>query len=432
MKAFAFKSLPPLLQEQPDSYPQIVQNMASTIHDVASPRDGIAFLLDRLESEPDWQRYSNQNARVQQSHQLGEWRNEAKDLGDLEPRLLRYVLAELRRDLQSRESPQRTMYSLRGNFYWAAKETEFAKAAEEVYADRKNSSASVEYIAEYLFWGLHREKRAIEILFAAHRQKILSESGQWQLVEYLHLQQRHAESIPLLLTLVESQPENLGYRAKLMHAYYRTGKQKELLALLKQTDAFFHEKGRWNESPLAVLANSCLENHLFAQSVAYYGELIPLHQRTAPHRGIGDGTLSGYYSNAAQAYAGLGKTKEAVEMASAAVVSWGPAHEQRKQALESLVKVLAAAPDLTAYVAELDQEKLQSAVVRKAIGQAYLTKNDPAMAIRQLRLAGELQPNDSEIHAALIECFDKVNDKEGAVRQLLQSVESSWRDIKPL
>ena len=215
-----------------------------------------------------------------------------------------------------------------------------------------------------------------------------------------------------------------------MHAYYRTGKQAELLALLKQTDAFFHEKDRWNEGVLAVLANSCLENHLFAQSVAYYGELIPLHQRTAPHRGIGAGTLSVYYSNAAQAYAGLGKTKAAVDMASGAVVSWGPSHEQRKDALASLVNVLVAAPDLAAYVAELDKEKMQSAVVRKAIGQAYMKKNDHAMAIRQLRLAAELQPSDAEINAALVECFDKVNDKEGAVRQLLESVELSRRDIK--
>ena len=213
LKAFAFKALPSLLKEQPDSYQQIVQNMAQTIHDVASPRDGIAFLLDCVEQEPDWQRYTNQNAWVQQSHLLGQWKDEAKELGDLEPRLLRYVLAELRHDLHSRESRHRTMYSLGHNYYWPAKEADFAKTAEEVYADRKNSSASVEYIAEYLFWDVHREKRAIEILFAAHQQKILSESGQWQLVEYLQMQQRHAESIPILLPLVEMHPENLSYRA---------------------------------------------------------------------------------------------------------------------------------------------------------------------------------------------------------------------------
>ena len=89
------------------------------------------------------------------------------------------------------------------------------------------------------------------------------------------------------------------------------------------------------------------------------------------------------------AYAGLGKTKAAVDMASGAV-ELGAEPEQRKDALESLVNVLVAAPDLVAYVAELDKERLQSAVVRKAIGQAYIQKNDHAMAIPQLQLAAEL------------------------------------------
>ena len=33
-----------------------------------------------------------------------------------------------------------------------------------------------------------------------------------------------------------------------------------------------------------------------------------------PRRGIGNGTLSNYYAHAARAYAGLGKTKEAVDL----------------------------------------------------------------------------------------------------------------------
>jgi tetratricopeptide (TPR) repeat protein len=215
-----------------------------------------------------------------------------------------------------------------------------------------------------------------------------------------------------------------------MHAYHQTGKQAELLTLLKDTDAYFHQKDRWNEGAMAALALSCLENKLFAQSVAYYKEVIPLHQRTHPRRGIGNGVLSSYYSHAADAYAGLGKTKEAVDMASGAVVSWAPSQSQRSGALAALVRVLEAAPDLPGYVAELDQEKLQSAVIRKAIGQAYMQKNAYDKALPQLQLAAELQPNDSEINEALLVCFDKLGNKEGAIQQLLQSVELSRRDIK--
>ncbi|WP_020476056.1 VIT domain-containing protein [Zavarzinella formosa] len=430
LKAFAFKRLPPILRDQVVNYDGIVRDVSETLHKLAGPRDAVAFLLDRFDDQPDWVRYSNQDTWSQHSYRLGQWREEAKELGDLEARLLKIVLAELQRELRLRESRGRTIYARNHNYFWAAKEADFAKAAEEVLVGRKDSGAAVEYIAEYLFFGLPREKRAIEILFAAHERKLLGESGQWQLVDYLHRQQRYAESIPLLLPMVELRPENLAYRTKLMHAYFRTGKQAELLALLKQTDAFFHEKDRWAEHVLAGLAVSCLENKLHAQAAAYYEELIPMHQRTHARRGIGNGVLSSYYGQAAEAYAGLGKTKETVDMASGAVVSWGPRQQQRKDALEALVRVLESAPDLAAYAAGLDKEKLDSAIVRKAIGQAFVRKGDHARAIPQFRLAAELQPNDAETYQALLVCYDKIGDKEGALRQLLEAVELSRRDIK--
>ncbi|MCE9564870.1 MAG: hypothetical protein K8U57_22780 [Planctomycetes bacterium] len=430
VRTFAFKQFPPLVKEQVDNYASLVNEVAEVVHLVVGPRDGIAFVLDRFDDEPGWIRYTNQDSWSQHCHRLGQWRTEVKELGDLEPRLLKVVLAELRRDLRYRESRARLGFDRRTIYYWAEKEAEFAKVAEEIHNERKLSSASVEYIAEYLFWALPREKRAIEILFAAHEQKILAESGQSTLIDFLHRTDRFAESIPLLLPLVEKRADDLSYRTRLMHAYFRTGKQAELLALLKVTDAYFHEKDRWNEGVLAGLAASCLENKLFTQSVAYYEELIPLHQRTHARRGIGNGRLSSYYSSAAKAYSGLGKTREAVDKASGAVVSWAPNQRQRQHALESLVDVLVAAPDLGAYVAELDKEKLQSAVVRKAIGQAYIRKDKYELAIPQLQLAAELQPNDSEVNDALLKCFDKLGNKEGAIQQLLQSAELSRRDLK--
>jgi tetratricopeptide (TPR) repeat protein len=430
LKAFAFDRLPPILQEQANNYDDIVRQVAQELRDLAGPHDGIAFLLDCIDRQPDWMRYNNQNVWNQYSYYLGDWRHHAKELGDLEPRLLKYVLTELRRDLRSREQGSRTMYDRRHNYYWVEKAEEFAKVAEEVYTDRRASGTSVEYIAEYLFFGVAHEKRSIEILFAAHNEKMLSESGQWQLVDYLHRTQRYTESIPLLLPMVERTPGYMHYRTKLMHAYFRTGKTPELLALLKQTDAYFHEKDRWNEGAMAALGRSCLDNKLFAQSVAYYEELLPLYQRSHPRRSVGDGALHQYYTEASDAYAGLGKTKEAVDMASAAIVAWPARHDMRKQTLDHLVEILKNAPKIEEYIAFLDTEKMQSAIVRKAIGQALMKKNEHARAIPQLKLAAELQPNDAEIYQALIACFDKIGDKEGAVRQLLEAVELSRREIK--
>jgi tetratricopeptide (TPR) repeat protein len=182
-----------------------------------------------------------------------------------------------------------------------------------------------------------------------------------------------------------------------------------------------------------MLGASCLENQLYELSVAYYEEAIPWRQRTAPRRGIGDGTLSGYYDGLARAYAGLKNTPKAVEAAVGAIVSWGPTHSNRANALEALNHVLRQAPDLDAYVAQLDKQavetKQENPLVRKAAGRAYFEKQQYAKATSQLRIAAEVQPNDKETHELLVQSYDKQNDKAGAIGQILAAVELSRRDL---
>ena len=428
VKAFAFKVVPPILPELVNNYDGVVSDVANTLHRVVGPRDGIAFLLDCAETEPAWALFLGQDAWTRHHHRLGEWRTLVKDLGDLEPRLLKFVLAELKRDLTSRQSRGRNSYHRGHAHYWEAKEADFAAAAEEVLAAKGNSSAAVEYVADYLYHGLHRKARAIDLLFAAHKRGVLDEGARWHLTGFLHQHGRFAESIGLLQPLVEKRPDNFEYRRRLMHAYSSTGKQAELLALLKDTHTFFHQKERWGEGVLAGLAASTLENKLFRQSAAYFDELIPMHKKSHPERG--NGVLSGYYRQAAEAFAGLGDTKSAVDRASAAVVCWGPTHSNRAAALDTLVSVLAASADLPGYAAGLDEEKLQSAVVRKAVGKAFVRKNDHARAAKQLLVAVDLQPEDAETRQLLVECFDKLGDKEKVIGQLLGAVEASPRDIK--
>jgi predicted Zn-dependent protease len=233
--------------------------------------------------------------------------------------------------------------------------------------------------------------------------------------------------------MVEWRPDTMRYRTALMHAYFRTDQQAALLELLAQTDEYFHKDGRWGESPLAALAYSTWQNHLYEQSVKYYDELIPLHQRTAPNRGIGNGTLSTYYSYLAQAHAGLGQTAEAVDAACGAIISWGPTNSNRANAISSLMNVLRQAKDLDAYAAHLDrQEKetgLANPIVRKALGQVYLEKQQYAQAIALLTLAVEAQPNDIETQQALISAYDKSGDKLGAIAAVLKATQLARRDI---
>src|SRR5262249_6988888 len=156
-------------------------------------------------------------------------------------------------------------------------------------------------------------------------------------------------------------------------------------------------------------------------------ELIPLHEQTQPHRGIGNGTLSGYYSNQAAAYAGLKLTAKAVDAGCGAIISWGPTHANRLSAVEALKNVLRQSPDLIAYTAELDKLTDENGedrpIVRKALGQVLLEQGKFPQALAQLQRAVALEPNDVETQRALISCYDKLNDREGAVRQILASVD---------
>jgi tetratricopeptide (TPR) repeat protein len=397
--------------------------------------DGVAVLVTMIEKEPAWFRFNNQDGWSQHSWLIGQWRAENTNLGAaLEERLLKIVLTELRRDLESRQQRSRALYYRQYGPFWAEKTEDFAQTAEAVLAQRKHSGAAVKYIAEYLYWGLDRRNRAIDILFAAHRDKILDEAGQLQLVDYLHRENRHVESIALLEPWVQRKPENLHYRVLLMSAYFHANRSKDLLAVLQDTDHFFHQKDRWNEGVMATLGRSCLDNRLYDQSVAYFNEAIPLHQRTHPGRGIGTGMLSNYYADLARAYAGLNKTPEAVDAASGAVVSWGPRIGQRTNALEALKQVLRDAPDLDGYGAYLDHKTAETGrdnpIVRKAVGQAYFAKAKYAQAIVQLHQATELQPNDAETYQVLIDSYDRLNDPEGAIQLLLRSLQLARRDLK--
>jgi predicted Zn-dependent protease len=433
LRAFAFGRSPAILNREINNRQSLVGSIASRLRDIAGPRDGLRYLIERIEQEPRWLRYTGQDGWRNHGYSLAQWRSEVKDLGDLEPRLLKIVLDELRRDLESRQSRNQNFYWRHHSYYWAEKEKDFRQVAEEVYAKRKNSGAAVLYIADYLFHGLEHYDRAIEMLLVAYKQDLLEENGQSTLITYLHERGRYGESIAVLLPLVERRPDAIQYRVWLMTAYFQTKQPERLLTLLKETDEHFHKQGRWQESNMAALAQGCLNTHLFEQSAAYYEEVIALHQRTQPNRGIGNGTLSNYYGNQARAYAGLKRTAKAVEAACAAIVSWGSRRDQRAGAIDVLQQVIQQAPDLDSYVTELDKKVaetgLDNAIVRKAIGQVYLARQQYDRAIAQLTLACQLQPNDTETHRALVECYDKQGDKEGVVRQLLESVKLSRRDI---
>ncbi len=167
-ESFVFKQLPNILRRRVNNnYQQVVQAAAMTGHNLAGygeesarPREGLLVLITLMEQEPRWLEYVGQNAWGSHGQTLAMWREELErkkgELGNLEGRLLKIVLTELRRDLESRQAAQ-PHHVLDGQLMvLGAKSQDFLDTAEKVLAQDKNSGAAVVYITQYMYHGLHQ------------------------------------------------------------------------------------------------------------------------------------------------------------------------------------------------------------------------------------------------------------------------------------
>jgi len=437
---FARDQLPAALKRQVNEHQSLVGTVADTIRDLAGARESLAFLVRALNSEPRWFMYERRDGWNEHAWRLSQLLREvnqpddAVELGDLEQPLLAVVIRELRRELESRQDRNRHIYWRHyGDVFWESQREAFLRTAETVYAENKEVPATSKYVAEYVAVGLDEYGRGIEMLFASLRDGTLDEDGQFKLVTWLHREDRYDESVPLLEQMIARSPDNMTYRVHLMYALSHTQRATELSALVEKTEAHFREKKLWNEGTLAPLADACVNCELFEQAITYYQELIPVHKRTQPNRGIGAGTLPQYCSQLARAYAGLGRTAEAVDAACEAIVSWGPQQSERRDALNALIQVLREAKDLDQYVQTLDQEAAEQGtdkpIVRKSLGIIFAEKEQWPAAIAQLKSAIQLQPDDRESHTKLIECYDAQGDQRGAIAQTLAAIDANPRSI---
>ena len=424
IRQFVNKKLPEVLTRQTNNYDSIVTSTSHRVEELVGARDSLSFLVDRYEQFPKRYEYTYQNAWRQLAHRMGHLHEKLnRRTGELEPRLLAIVVAELKHELVTDDNHGDYFYHNDRSYFWKEKAGEFATAAEEVLAEYLDSPRIITRVSQYLFNGLDRKTRAIEIMHGANDKGLLNSSQQIVLCDFLHNTNRHAESIPMLQPIVKQYADGMAYRTRLLTAYHRSGRQNQMRELLAETDKHFRQKSRWTESNISGLAYNCFANNLFSEAVGYYNELIPLHQRSAPNRGVGGYALSGYYTNLARSYSGLGKTKEAIDAAASAVITWGRHRSERQSALSWLSKVIHAAKDLDDYVARRDTEVAKSGadspLIRQHLGVGYAKRNKHQQAIVQFREALALQPTNVEIHKQLIKSYDAISDTKGAIDQTL-------------
>lgn len=427
LKKYAFRQFPDLRKHQISNYRDVVNATSSTISNLLGHREELRFLIVQAESYPA--RFENtwENAWQQFARRLADLRRNTKGISDLEPRLLKIVLKELRRDLVSGNQRHRAIMDKDYLDFWGAKEEDFARVANEVAKQHRESGKTLTHVANYLYHDLHHYDRALEILMDAWERKTLNLAQQITLVDLLHRRKRHAESIPVLRPIVKATPDQMAFRTQLIIAYAFSKRPSQRDKLLAETEKYFRSNRQWTEANAASLAQCCLTCKLYAKAAALYEEVISRHQRTAQNQGVGNGTLSEYYRQQASAYAGLGATAKAVDAAAGSVVSWGPRHSQRRSAIETLQQVIADAKDLDDYVRFLDKQAEESgtdsALIRRMAGTAYASRGEHLKAIPQLRIAIQLQPFDVESHALLTRSLDALEDKDGAIAQMLTQLD---------
>jgi predicted Zn-dependent protease len=438
LRTYAFETLPPLLKRQRSQYNNLATGPTDVIQRTLGHKVALQYVVERLEQYPQWLDISWNRGWNTFGSQLAYQRHEAaqqgEDLKELNPRVLKLTIAEIKHYLRTGESQAGEIYRIHHTNFWTEKKQDFAQAAEEVHGERKASGRRVMAIAQYLWSGLELRSRAIEMLLIANQNGILDDAGQWELVHYLHSEKRFAESIPILQKLMELRPDDIRYRTLLLIAYHRTERKEQLAELLAQTDAHFHKEGRWTDGNIAALAEACNTCGLHPQAVGYFNEAIAQHQRASGGVTLGDATLSSWYQGLSSAHSALHQTKEAVDAASAAIVCWGPTQTQRVHAVNALVSVLANARDLDDYVKFLDEQAAKtgqdSVILRRTIGQVYKDRGNPAAAVAQFQLAVALQPNDKEVRQWLIESYDALGKKDEATRQLLALIDFDRHDLK--
>ena len=415
LRAFAAAQLEEVLSLAPMESGEWTHHVARCLREIAGPKEALRCMLHRLAKEPRWLVRTGRDTWSQGLWDIAQWRGQAGGLGELDKPLLGYVLRELERDLVALEQRSSSFYDLRQSYCWREKAGEFLTVARRVVEVHASSPARVLACAQYLYWGLERKSEAIDVLLAAAARSALEANGRETLVEYLFEQRRWRDAVPHLDLLIAARPDHTHFRWQKVKALHHLGQDAAARTWLAATEKLLKEQKRWIEPEIAAMAATCLEVGFDDAAAAAYEELVALHARTHPARGVGDGTLAHYYGQLGQAYVRLGKLDQAVAAASAAVVAWGRNDANQQQAVAALHAVLTRLPDLAARIAICDAEAERTGqdapLLRKLLGRICLERRDFARARTQLLLARDLQPTDTQTQELLLKTAQALGDK---------------------
>jgi len=280
VRKLAFELLPELLKRQMQQYRNTATAPLHVFREVLGAKLCLQYVVERMEQYPKRLEIQYDNSWNAFGNELSSHRAEVGK-SDLDDRVLKLATDRLRYYLLTRESNGLQMFHHGYEEFWVEKTAEFAAVAEGVLNEKRSSGRRAMSVALYLRQGLDMTPRAIEILHIAHADGLLDESEQSVLVSWLEQAGRYAEMIPILEPLVKQHPDAIGYRTSLMSAYFHAQRPEQLTSLIEQTDAHFHEGGRWTKNNVAQFAAGCLNVEQLARVKQYYTESIAIHQRSS-------------------------------------------------------------------------------------------------------------------------------------------------------
>ncbi len=433
LHAYGKQTLPGLLERLPLQATNLAGTMAGALRRLTGPRSGIRYLLDRRDIEPTWLRRISYDVWYRHNRSLAQWRYDAGNLGDLEPRLLKVVIAALERRLETGSSRGGYFWNRNNKWYWGAQATEFAATATRILERHESSPAIIWRVAHFQRNDLGLRREAVATLMAAHKRELLDINRRWTLGSWLRDDKRFEEALPIALALREEKPRSLPYRQLVIDAYGGLDLKKEALAALLDTETTFRELKIWTESAAAGLAQQAVTYRFAEHGVRLYEEAIRLRTDTRGYRGGRDNTIANYNLHLAKGRAQLGRIEEAVQAASAALVAIDRSQRSQDRALGALREVLREAEDLSAYVATYDAEVaktgLDAPLLRRELGAIFLDKEEYDAAVTQLRAARELDGTDARVHQLLVKAYDGKNDAEGAIDALFGSIRMSPHNL---
>ncbi len=431
LRNFGEKEVGPLVELGAKQSGNMVGTIANRIEDIQGPIAGVDFLVGMLEREPRWVATASSHSIWDRcGYSTYRWREDAKNMpADLKSRLLAVLKSTLAEQLTWRGKRYLDFCKKNYSYCWDEKLGEFQLVVEAFIEENSDTTSSVIFGAEFIADHIGNYRKAAEFLSKVNREGKLEREGRVSLGKYLERSEQWAESAGVHQVLIKENQQDITSHIRLTRALFYQDKKDKAAEALKTAGKAANQEGDF-----IALARLAEEIEELDAAIPHYQTGIRKHESVRADRGIGNGTVSEYYREMAGIHSNLGQTKEAVDAASASIVSWGDNRRERTRSLKNLRSILADASDLDAFAKSIDKEGKESGlgnpVLRKAMGMVYLEAKKPKQAVEHLTLAIELQPGDAETHLKLIEALDAAGDKEAARTQLIEAIKQSPRDFK--